>query len=120
MAVTWLDSIPSNRKKEGEVKVDNPNAGVVEPIVLTQKQLRRNRFSHIAKKQLRDIKLKLKKNAIAQVNDKIDYENNLVENLYMLCKDRRLVIPNKLQESTAISWYHHYLQHPGHTRLQKP
>jgi hypothetical protein len=30
-------------------KVDNPNAGVVEPIVLTQKQLRRNRFSHIAK-----------------------------------------------------------------------
>ena len=54
------------------------------------------------------------------MNDKIDYENNLVENLYMLCKDRRLVIPNKLQESTAISWYHHYLQHPGHTRLQKP
>ena len=36
-------------QKEGEVKVDNPNAGVVEPRVLTQKQLRRNRFSHIAK-----------------------------------------------------------------------
>ena len=120
MAVTWLDSIPSNRKKEGEVKVDNPNAGVVEPIVLTQKQLRRNRFSHIAKTTKRYKTKVEKKNAIAQVNDKIDYKNNLVENLYMLCKDRRLVIPNKLQESTAISWYHHYLQHPGHTRLQKP
>ena len=73
MAVTWLDSIPSNRKKEGEVKVDNPNAGVVEPIVLTQKQLRRNRFSHIAKTTKR-YKTKVEKNAIAQVNDKIDYE----------------------------------------------
>ena len=36
----------------------------------------------------------------------------------VLCKDGRLVIPNKLQYR-AIAWYHHYLQHPGHTRLEK-
>jgi hypothetical protein len=59
------------------------------------------------------------------VNDKIiqksklDYKNNLVGNLHMLCKDGRLVIPKRLQESKAIAWYHHYLQHPGHTRLEE-
>ena len=50
--------------------------------------------------------------------DKDKYENILVENTYVLCKDRRLVIPKKLQYR-AIAWYHHYLQHPGHTRLEE-
>jgi hypothetical protein len=69
------------------------NAGV-EPIVLTQKQLRRNRFSP-SLKRLRDIKLKSKncystsENIIIQKN-KLDCENNLVENLHMLCKDARM------------------------------
>jgi hypothetical protein len=52
--------------------------------------------------------------------NKLDYKNNLVENLHKLCKDGRLVIfPKRLQEPKAIAWYHHYLQHPGHTRLEK-
>jgi hypothetical protein len=46
------------------------------------------------------------------------YERKLVENIYVLCKDGRLVIPNKLQYR-AVAWYHHYLQHPGHTRLEE-
>ena len=46
------------------------------------------------------------------------YERKLVENIYVLCKDGRLVIPSKLQYR-AIAWYHHYLQHPGHTRLEE-
>ena len=50
--------------------------------------------------------------------DKLAYERKLVENTYVLCKDRRLVIPRKLQYR-AIAWYHHYLQHPGHTRLEE-
>ena len=50
--------------------------------------------------------------------DKDKYDNLLVENTYVLCKDRRLVIPKKLQYR-AIAWYHHYLQHPGHTRLEE-
>ncbi len=36
----------------------------------------------------------------------------------MLCKDEKMVIPTALQYH-AVSWYHHYLQHPGHTRLKE-
>ncbi len=36
----------------------------------------------------------------------------------MLCKNDRLVIPKPLQRR-AVGWYHHYLQHPGHTRLEE-
>ena len=32
--------------------------------------------------------------------------------------DKRLVIPASLQ-SRIVAWYHHYLQHPGHTRLEE-
>jgi hypothetical protein len=50
--------------------------------------------------------------------DKQAYVRKLVENTHVLCKDGRLVIPKKLQYR-AIAWYHHYLQHPGHTRLEE-
>ena len=50
--------------------------------------------------------------------DKQAYVRKLVENTHVLCKDGRLVIPRKLQYR-AIAWYHHYLQHPGHTRLEE-
>ena len=46
------------------------------------------------------------------------YTFQLVENTKVLCKDGKLVIPNDLQHR-AISWYHHYLQHPGSTRLEE-
>ncbi len=36
----------------------------------------------------------------------------------MLCKDNKLIIPASLQHRT-VSWYHHYLQHPGHSRLEE-
>ncbi len=35
-----------------------------------------------------------------------------------VCKDGRLVIPKPL-EVHAVGWYHHYLQHPGLTRLKE-
>ncbi len=35
-----------------------------------------------------------------------------------VCKDGQLVIP-KLLQVHAVKWYHHSLQHPGHTRLKK-
>ena len=50
--------------------------------------------------------------------DKQAYVRKLVENTHVLCKDGRLVIPKKLQYR-AIAWYHHYLQHPGHTQLEE-
>jgi hypothetical protein len=45
-------------------------------------------------------------------------EIKLIENTLCVCKDGRLVIPKPLQRQAAL-WYHHYLQHPGHTRLEE-
>jgi hypothetical protein len=38
----------------------------------------------------------------------------LVDNTYMVCKDGRMIIPKPLQRH-AVLWFHHYLQHQGHT-----
>ncbi len=40
----------------------------------------------------------------------------LFENTKVLCKEDKIVIPASLQHR-AVSWYHHYLQHPGHSCL---
>ncbi len=45
------------------------------------------------------------------------YEKTLIENTSVFCKNRKLVIPWSL-EYHAVSWYHHYLQHPGNTCLE--
>jgi len=45
-------------------------------------------------------------------------EHQLVENKSCICDKGRLVIPKPLQRRATI-WYHHYLQHPGHTRLEE-
>jgi hypothetical protein len=50
--------------------------------------------------------------------EKDKYKVNLIENTNVLCKDGKLVIPKSLQQR-AVSWYHHYLQHPGNTRLEE-
>jgi hypothetical protein len=56
----------------------------------------------------------LKRNAVI---DQV-LEIKLIENTTCVCKDGRLVIPKQLQVR-AVKWYHHYLQHPGHTRLEE-
>ncbi len=70
----------------------------------------------IAAAQRADASLKhlFKRNAV------IDHrlEIKLIENTTCVCKDGRLVIPKPLQVR-AVKWYHHYLQHPGHTRLEE-
>ena len=45
-------------------------------------------------------------------------EIKLIENTLCVCKDGWLVIP-KPHQRQAVLWYHHYLQHPGHTRLEE-
>jgi hypothetical protein len=45
-------------------------------------------------------------------------EIKLIENMTCVCKDGQLVIPKPLQVH-AVKWYHHYLQHPGHTGLEE-
>ncbi len=46
------------------------------------------------------------------------YEKTLIKNTPVFCKSGKLVIPWSLQHH-AVSWYHHYLQHPGNTRLEE-
>jgi hypothetical protein len=46
------------------------------------------------------------------------YEKTLIENTLVFCKNGKIVIPWSLQHH-AVSWYHHYLQHPGNTRLEE-
>jgi hypothetical protein len=70
----------------------------------------------IAEAQKADIKLKhcFRRNAVLDKG----LEVRLVDNTYMLCKDGKMIIPVPLQRR-AVLWYHHYLQHPGHTRLEE-
>ncbi len=48
----------------------------------------------------------------------IGLELLLIENESCICHKGRLVLPKPLQ-SCAVMGYHHYLQHPGHTRLEE-
>jgi len=53
------------------------------------------------------------------VNNEMQYQVSLVEDTEVLTNSQlRLVLPPSLQKR-AIQWYHHYLQHPGHTRLEE-
>jgi hypothetical protein len=45
-------------------------------------------------------------------------EVRLIDDTYVVCKDGKMIIPKPLQRP-ALLWYHHYLQHPGHTRLEE-
>ena len=70
----------------------------------------------IAEAQKADVAYKdlFKRNAVIDKG----LEIKLIENTLCVCKDGRLVIPKPLQRR-AVLWYHHYLQHPGHTRLEE-
>ena len=67
--------------------------------------------SEIAEAQKEDADLK-------QLAKADKYEKKLVEDITVYCKDDKLVIPKTLQRQ-AVEWYHHYLQHPGSTRLEE-
>ncbi len=43
---------------------------------------------------------------------------HLIEDIKVLCKNGKVMIPTSLWHR-AVSWYHHYLQHPGHSRLKE-
>eukprot|EP00804_Cyclotella_cryptica_P031176 CCRYP_011778-RA/>CCRYP_011778-RA protein AED:0.33 eAED:0.33 QI:0/0/0/1/0/0/5/0/523 len=47
-----------------------------------------------------------------------DSTTQLVKSTELLWKDGRMIIPKDLQHP-AVSWYCHYLQHPGHTWLEE-
>jgi hypothetical protein len=72
--------------------------------------------AEIAEAQRADATLKhlFKRNAVIDKG----LEVKLIENTLCVCKDGRLIIPKPLQHR-AVMWYHHYLQHPGHTCLEE-
>ena len=48
-----------------------------------------------------------------------EYRVSLIEDTRVITDSRlRMVIPETLR-SKAVQWYHYYLQHPGHTRLEE-
>jgi hypothetical protein len=42
----------------------------------------------------------------------------LIEDTKVLCKNGKIIIPTSLRHR-AVSWYNHYLQHPGHLLLEE-
>jgi hypothetical protein len=65
----------------------------------------------IAEAQKADSKLKLGFKLNVVLDKELDVR--LVDDMYVVCKDGRMIIPKPLQRR-AVLWYHHYLQHPGH------
>ena len=68
-----------------------------------------------AQKKDRNLKIYYKRNAKTPEKG---MSFQLIEDTKVLCKEDKLVIPASLQHR-AVSWYHHYLQHPGHSRLEE-
>ncbi len=44
---------------------------------------------------------------------------HLIEDTKVLCKIGKLIIPASLRHMAVSCWSHHYLQHPGHLRLEE-
>jgi len=63
---------------------------------------------------VKEIKHLFKSNAVLSKG----LELQLVENESCICHKGKLIIPKPLQRHAAI-WYHHFLQHPGHTHLEE-
>ena len=57
--------------------------------------------SEIAEEQTKDKGLQQQRRASK-------FEETLIENTYVLCKNGKIIIPKTLQKR-AVAWYHHYL-----------
>ncbi len=68
-----------------------------------------------AQRKDRELKVYYKKNARMP---KEDMCFQFIENTKVLCKKGKLMIPASLRHR-AFAWYHHYLQHPGHSCLEE-
>ncbi len=68
--------------------------------------------AEIAAAQRANVSLKHLFNRNAEIDQGLEIK--LIENTTCVCKDGQLVIPKPLQVH-VVKWYHHYLQHPGHT-----
>jgi hypothetical protein len=100
---------PGNEKQECNLNEVFANHSKVEEIFpLTTPE--------IAEAQKSNVKLKhcFRRNAVLDKG----LEVRLVDDTYVVCKDGKMIIPKPLQRH-AVLWYHHYLQHQGHTQLEE-
>jgi hypothetical protein len=74
-------------------------------------------LTEIADAQRKDQELKVYFEKNTKMPQK-DIGLHLIEDTKVLCKKGKLMIPTFLRHR-VVSWYHHYLQHPGHLRLGK-
>jgi hypothetical protein len=74
-------------------------------------------LTEVADAQRKDQELKayFKKNTIMPQKD-ISF--NLIEDTKVLCKNGKVMISTSLRHR-AVSWNHHYFQHPGHSHLKE-
>ncbi len=74
-------------------------------------------LTEIADAQRKDQELKVYFEINAKMLQK-DIGVHLIEDTKVLCKNGKIIILVSLKHR-AVSWYHHYLQHPGHLRLEE-
>jgi hypothetical protein len=74
-------------------------------------------LTKIADAQCKDLELKAYFEKNAKIPQK-DMGLHLIEDTKVLCKNGKLMISTSLRHR-AVSWYHHYLQHPGHLHLEE-
>ncbi len=74
-------------------------------------------LTEIADAQRKDRELKVYFEINAKMLQK-DIGVHLIEDTKVLCKNGKIIILVSLRHR-AVSWYHHYLQHPGHSRLEE-
>ncbi len=67
-----------------------------------------------AERKDQELKVYFKKNAKMPQKDICFY---LIEDTKVLCKNGKIIIPASIRHR-AVSWYHHYFQHPGHLHLK--
>ncbi len=71
----------------------------------------------IAEAQRKDQELKV----YFKINSKISQKDicfHLIEDTKVLCMNGKIIIPASLR-CRAVSWYRHYLKHPGHLHLEE-
>ncbi len=103
----YLDSYTDKHDDWNLVFAHHEEVEEVYPLTLTE----------IADAHCKDQELKayFKENAIIPQRDR---GIHLIEDTKVLCKNEQVIIPTSLRHR-AVSWYHHYLQHPGHSRLKE-
>ena len=101
-----LENNTENSNNEHEMEIDHVFANHSE-----EEDVYPSTVCEIAEEQLND-------EALQKWKETCNYEETLIENTLVLCKNGKLVIPKMLQHK-IVAWYHHYLQHPGHTRLEE-